>query len=91
MDKIIINKHGNASSFDGRDAVEVMRLACLVSGLKLEMKCPGMKVSRHISALKAAKQITGLKTNDRAKHLARAELMLEAAKRNVAYVTEGGE
>lgn len=79
-------ENGEARSFTGRDAVEVYRLATLISGLRLELKCPGLKLSRHGSALQFAKQITGLKTNNRAKHIARAELMLEAAKRAVVYV-----
>ena len=88
MDRIE-TENGEVRSMVGRDAVEVFRLATLISGLRLELKCPGMKMSRHMSALKAAKTITGLKTNDRAKHLARAELMLEQAKSQVVYVEKG--
>jgi len=72
----------------GRKAVEVFRLAALVSGLQLEIKCPGMKMSRHMSALAAAKTVTGLRTNNRLKHLARAEIMLEQAKTEVIYLDE---
>jgi hypothetical protein len=84
MDTIEVTAH--ATIMQGPKAVEVFRLASLVMGLKLEINCPGMKMSR-ISALAAAKGITGLKTNDRAKHLARAQLMLEQAKTEVTYVT----
>jgi hypothetical protein len=87
MDSIQI-KNGAATNMVGPKAVDVFRLAALVSGLRLELKCPGMKMSRHLSALAAAKTITGLRTNDRAKHLARAEIMLEQAKTEVVYVDE---
>jgi len=90
MDTIEV-REGGSISCDGPKAVNVFRLATLVSGLKLEMKCPGLKLSRHGSALKFAKPITGLKTNDRAKHVARAELMLEQAKTEVVYVDREAE
>jgi hypothetical protein len=86
MDHIIVAEH--STSMVGPKAVDVFRLAVLVNGLKLEIRCPGMKLSRHGSALAFAKQITGLKTNDRRKHLERVELMLEQAKREVLYVEE---
>lgn len=70
----------------GKDAVQVFRLAALASGLRLEIRCPGLKMSRHISALAAAKKITGLKTNKRQVQLERVELMLEQAKTQVVYV-----
>lgn len=85
MDRIEIS-NGNATSFVGRDAVEVFRLAALISALSLEIKCPGMQMSSRMSALKAAKGITGLKTNKRELHLARAKIMLEQAKTEVVYV-----
>lgn len=90
IDKIVAHEGGSISC-DGPKAVNVFRLASLASGLKLELKCPGMKLSRHGSALKFAKQITGLKTNDRAKQLARVELMLKQAHTEVIHIdaTEG--
>ena len=87
MDHIKIGD--GSTSFVGPHAVDVMRLATLISGLRFELRCPGIKISKHGSALKFAKSITGLKTNDRQKHLDRAMLMLEAAKREVVYVTPG--
>lgn len=88
LDTIQIGASGDATSFTGRKAVEVFRLATLASGLKLEISCPGMRMSRHITALKAAKQLTGLKTNDRAKQLVRVLLMLEQAKSEVLYIEQ---
>lgn len=86
----IIESHASSGiSCVGRPAVEVFRLAALVQGLKLEIKSPGLKMSRHGSALKFAKQITGLKSNDRAVQLARAEMMLEEARGHVVHVKEG--
>jgi hypothetical protein len=85
--KITVHATGSVSC-DGLPAVQVFRLVTLASGLKLEMKCPGLKLSRHGSALKFAKPITGLKTNDRAKHLERVELMLEEARKHVVYLNE---
>jgi len=73
----------------GRKAVAVFTLAALAAGLRLEMRCPGMKMSRHLSALAAAKARTGLRTNSRAKQLERVLLMLEQAKSEVVYV--GGD
>lgn len=74
----------SATSFDGPEAVEIFRLAALVSSLKLEMK--GLRLSRHISALAVAKRTTGLKTNDRAKQLARVLEMLDVQKMKCEYV-----
>lgn len=65
---------GNAQSFSGHEAVEVYRIATLISGLKLEKV--GMKVSRHVNCLKIAKQMTGMRTNDRDAHIARLTVML---------------
>ncbi len=86
MTDTITIRDGHATSFDGRGAVEVYRLATLISALKLEIACPGMKAVRG-GALKVAKQITGLRTNDRAKHIAAVEKMLAEAKAAVQYVT----
>lgn len=86
LDTIRIGESGEASSFTGRKAVEVFRLATLASALRLEIRCPGMKMSRHLSALAAAKQHTGLKTNDRQKQLERVLVMLDQAKTEVLYV-----
>jgi hypothetical protein len=83
-DTITLHESGSVS-MSGRDAVEVFRLATLVSGLRFEISCPGMKISR-ISALQAAKHITGLRTNSREKHLERALVMLAYAKARVDYI-----
>jgi len=88
MDTVTLIDNGGAS-FHGPDAVNVYRLAALISGLKLEMK--GLRMSRHISALAVAKRETGLKTNKRELHIARLEIMLENAKRAVLYVNERTE
>jgi hypothetical protein len=85
MDTVTLSNNGGAS-FHGPDAVNIFRLAHLISGLKLEMK--GLRMSRHISALAVAKQETGLKTNKRELHVARLEIILENAKRGVVYVDE---
>jgi hypothetical protein len=87
MDTIELRANGGGA-FDGPDAINVFRLASFVSGLQLEINCPGMRISRHITALQAAKRITGLKTNSRAKHLERAKLMLAQAKTQVLYIEE---
>lgn len=83
---IAYRANGEAQSFVGRDAVEVFRLATLISGLKLESK--GMRVSRHVNCLKVAKQTTGLRTNDRQKHIDRLQVMLAEQKEKVAHVTD---
>jgi hypothetical protein len=83
---ITTTPQGEAQGFQGEKAVEVFRLATLISGLQLELRCPGMKMSRHMSALSAAKGITGLRTNNRQVQLERARIMLEQAKTEVIYV-----
>lgn len=83
-----IESHGNGGmSFSGRDAVEVFRLASMISALKLEAK--GIRMSRGVSVLKIAKQTTGLRTNDRMKQAERLQVMLDNAKSAVLYV--GGD
>jgi hypothetical protein len=82
MDTIAYNQ--SSTSFVGRDAVEVFRLAALASSLSLEMK--GLRLSRHVSALAVAKQTTGLKTNNRAKQLERVLEMLDELKGKVEIV-----
>jgi hypothetical protein len=78
MSSVITNSDNQVVSFDGADAVEAFRLKILISGLKFEIACPKVKFMRG-GVLKPAKAITGLKTNDKAKHLAKAEEMLAAA------------
>ncbi len=72
---VITNEGGQFRSADGPQAVRAFGLRVLASGLRFEIKCPGMKISR-VSALAQSKQITGLRTNDRKKHLAEVERML---------------
>jgi hypothetical protein len=90
MDTITLCRSG-ATMAAGRDAVEVFRLATLISALKLEKK--GIRMTRGYSALSVAKQTTGLRTNDRDTQIARIEVMLEQAKREVLYIDEraGGD
>ena len=71
---------------EGEKAIAVLRLASLAAGLKLEIRCPGLKMSRRLTALQAAKLTTGLKTNDRAKQLEVIEHLLEELKKQVTYV-----
>lgn len=78
MANVITNRDGLLSSVTGPKGMDAYRLRVLASGLKLEMKCPGLKMSR-IGALAAAKRVTGLKSNSRAKHLEAVEAMLAAA------------
>jgi hypothetical protein len=91
MDRIE-HHEGGGISFVGCEAVNVFKLATLISALEFEHKT-GMKMSRHISALAAAKRITGLKTNDRTKHIARVKILLENAQAQVLHVNtaQGGE
>ncbi len=71
---------------DGRDAVEVFRLAALISALRLEIK--GIRMSRGASMLAIAKRTTGLRTNDRTTQAARLRVMLEEARSRVHYADE---
>lgn len=77
---------GNARSFDGLDAVDVFRIATLISSLKLEMK--GMRMSRGMSALAVAKRFTGLKTNKREVQIAALEERLRIQRTMVTHITE---
>jgi len=85
MDTVTLIDNGGAS-FSGPKAVNIFRLAHLISALKLEGK--GIRMTRGFSALAVAKRETGLKTNKRELHIARLEIMLENAKREVLYVDE---
>jgi hypothetical protein len=86
-------EHGSRGGYmaSGRPAVDLIALIHLKSALKLEINCPGLRMSRHMSALKAAKTRTGLRTNDRAAHLARVEAMIEEANSRVIHVIEQGD
>jgi hypothetical protein len=86
LDTIRIREDGSGS-FNGKDAVNVYRLALIAQGLKLELAVPNMKMSR-LSALQAAKRTTGLRTNKREVQLARVLVMLEQAKSQVVYLEE---
>jgi hypothetical protein len=55
----ITHHAGGGTSITGRGGVDVFQLLVLANGLELEMKCPGMKLTRLGSALKFAKQRTG--------------------------------
>ena len=84
LSTITIADHGPTSS--GPEAMRVVQLATLAAGLRLEIRAPGLKLSRHGSALKFAKQFTGLRTNDRTKQLEAVNTLLETARSRVAYV-----
>lgn len=84
MNNATITNHGNGGvSFVGPEAVEVFRLVILKNALKLEIKCPGIQMSRGMSALRAAKGVTGLKSNKREVHLAKVEQMIVEAQKLV--------
>lgn len=76
-----------ATILEGPGAINIMRLATLASGLRLEMK--GLRLSRGRSCLAIAKQTTGLRTNNRAAQLAAVELLLEVQRGTVAHRTAG--
>lgn len=82
MDRIEVSASGSISCV-GPEAVEVFRLASLISALKLEKV--GLKLSRGMSALKVAKATTGMRTNDRDQHIARLRVMLDEQKGKVAH------
>lgn len=66
---------------EGPKAVSMFQLLALKSALNLEIRCPGLTLSRRGSALSVAKRITGLKSNKREVHIARIEQMIaETAK-----------
>lgn len=88
MDRVIYYPNGNAKAFDGRNAVEIYRLAALISALKLEGQ--GIKVTRGASAMKIAKSITGLKTNKREVLIERLREMLDRQRDLVEHFTEPG-
>jgi len=74
---VITNENGKLRSVTGPEGMQAFRMRTIITGLKFEMNCPGMKLTRGPSCLAHAKQLTGLKTNDRAKQLARMEMLLE--------------
>jgi hypothetical protein len=90
MTSTIVNANGQFQSATGPEAVRAFGLRVLASGLKLEIKCPGLKMSR-VSALAQAKQVTGLRTNSRALQLAAVELLLADAVSKCAVVTREQE
>ena len=77
---------GEVTLVEGRDSMEVIRLATHVAALNFNIKT-GYAITRGWS-LKLVKQTTGLKTNDKLKHLARLEEMLAEAKNRTTYVAE---
>lgn len=85
----VIDVQPSHTAITGRPAIELYALLQLRSGLKLELRCPGMKFSRMGSALKFAKQRTGLRTNDRAKHIERLDLMIEELRAHVIWPADG--
>jgi hypothetical protein len=52
--------------YDGPETVQVMRLQTLISGIKLEIRIPGMRVSRGVNCHKIAKQDYGCKGDRKA-------------------------
>jgi hypothetical protein len=87
MGQITYDANGDARSFVGEDAVNVFRLAVLISALRFNIKT-GMKITANYR-LSTIKQVTGLKTNDKNAQLARLEEMLAEAKSKVEHVGEG--
>lgn len=80
---ITISKNGT-QIFDGAAAVNVYRLATIVSGLRLEMK--GMRLTAKApSCFSIAKREFGLKGN-KAKVLEQMERILHQARSNVEIV-----
>ena len=58
------------------NGITLFQLVLIKNGLQLEIKCPGLRMSRHITALQAAKRTTGLRTNKRDVQLARIIAMI---------------
>ena len=83
-------RHGSHGGYTatGPAAIELVALIHLKAALNLEIKCPGLRMSRRMSALAAAKRWTGLSTNDRTKHLERIEEMLAEVNTRVVHVTD---
>lgn len=86
---VIENENGEFRAATGPVAVEAFRFRVLISGLRLEMRCPGMKVSRGVSCVALAKRATGLKTNNREKLIARLEEMQNEKLSQCLVVTDG--
>jgi hypothetical protein len=85
LDTIRIKKDGSGS-FNGKNAVNVYKLALIAQGLKLELAAPHL--IDNISNLSKAKKMTGLRTNNRGVQLERILLMLEQAKSQVVYLED---
>lgn len=73
---IEVSEHG-AISISGPRDMHLFRLHTLLSGLRFEVDCPGMKISR-VSAYSVAKKEFGLKGN-KANVLAQLEKIVEEA------------
>lgn len=86
---VITNEGGELRSLTGPKAVEAYRYKVLISGLRLEKKCPGMRVTRGPSCLSRAKAETGLRTNNIEKHIERLEIMMQQAIGACIVVTDG--
>lgn len=83
-----ITKFNGGTTFAGPKAVNVLRLATIISGLRFEARCPGMQLTRGRSCTAIAKDITGLRTRDRAKLIDAMQKLLEQAKAEVTYQEE---
>lgn len=89
MTNVITNANGQVQSLVGEKAVDAFRLRMLISGLRFEQKCPGMKMTRGVNCKKLARELTGLKTNDVEKLGARLQLMLDQRVSECLVVTDG--
>ena len=80
-----IETYGNGGAVITGKGIEVFRLATLLSGLKLELRCPGMKMTRGPKCTTRARQLYGLKGNAE-KLIAQVEALLAKAKAETTYI-----
>jgi len=84
---ITYDANGDARSFVGREAVEVMRLAAFIVAIRAEARTPGLRLTRGPKAITRARRQLGLKGNAQA-IVAQLEAMLDAQKEKVEHVTD---
>jgi len=88
---VITNENGQVRSLVGPNAISAFAHRVLISGLRLEAKNKGMRLTRGPSCLSRAKKITGLKTNDVEKHIAKLEEMQQAVLEHCVIVDANEE
>lgn len=86
---IEIHKNGGYT-ITGKQGMTLFRLLTMLSGLRLEVRCPGLRLTRGVSCYALAKKEFGFKGN-KEKVLAQLEAYVQTQQASVPRIYKGAD